>query len=88
MKYINRQESKILNKAIELQSFQNSDIQEIFPKKLSPAISRMIRELKQKNMLQSEKNNSRKYYINFANNFLIRGIIKMLAKESFIPLKE
>ena len=88
MKYINRQESKILNKAIELQSFQNSDIQEIFPKKLSPAISRMIRELKQKNMLQSEKNNYRKYYINFANNFLIRGIIKMLAKESFIPLKE
>lgn len=88
MKYINSNQFKILKKTIELQSIQNQDIQELFPKKQSQSISRMIRELRENKMLQSEENNSRKYHISFANNFLIRSIIKMLEKESFIPLKD
>lgn len=84
-KYITPSEYKILKLAIDKKSIQNQDIQEIFPKKVSTAISRMIRDLKKKKMLASERNNSRKYHISFANNFLIRGIIKMLEQESFIP---
>jgi hypothetical protein len=84
-KYITPLEYKILKLAIDKKSIQNQDIQEIFPKKISTAISRMIRDLRTKKMLEPERDNTRRYHISFANNFLIRGIIKMLEKESFIP---
>jgi Fic family protein len=84
-KYITSPEYKILKLAVDKKSIQNQDIQGIFPKKLSAAISRMIRDLKKKKMLESEINNTRRYHISFANNFLIRGIIQMLEKELFIP---
>jgi len=37
-------------------------------------------------MLQAEKDNSRKYVIRFENNYLLRGIVEMLDKESFLSI--
>lgn len=66
---------------------QNSDIQEVLKENHMTSISRYIRELKEKKMLASEKDNVRKYHINFTNNFLIRSVIKKLEEEGFIPMK-
>ena len=88
MEYINLTEYKILECAAENQTIQNKDIKKFFPGKVTSAISREIRMLKDKKMLVSESDNSRTYHLNFANNFLMRGIIRMLQKENFIPLHD
>ncbi len=81
-------ESKILKVAVEKQVFQASDIKKLFPGKISAEISRMLRKLREKKMIVSEKQNSRKYIISFGNNFLLRGIITALGQNGFLPVKD
>lgn len=88
MKYISDKEYKVLRLSVEKRVIQNSDLQPLFPGMKSQAISRIIRELKVKKMLEAEEGNSRSYHISFTNNFLIRGIIPQLAKEGFIPVRD
>lgn len=87
MKYIDAKEYKILKVTVEKQVVQNSDIQEILKGNHMTSISRYIRALKEKKMIVSELDNSRKYHLNFTNNFLIRSVIKKLEEEGFIPMK-
>ncbi len=87
MKYIDNREYKILKVTVEKQVVQNSDIQEVLKENHMTSISRYIRVLKEKKMIVSEKDNVRKYHINFTNNFLIRSVIKKLEEEGFIPMK-
>lgn len=88
MKYIDSTEYKILKLTIEHQTIQNSDIKEVLKGKHITSISRYIKNLRDKNMLVNEKDNSRLYHINFTNNFLIRGVIKKLEEEGFIPIRD
>jgi hypothetical protein len=67
---------------------QASDIREFFPGKSSPEISRQIARLKNRKMLQSEREGSRKYLIRFDNNYLLRGIMKSLDEKGFLPIKD
>jgi Fic family protein len=80
-------ESKILKKVLdcENQIMQNSDLKEIFPGKVSQYISRYIRNLVSKKMLMPINTNSKKYQINFSNNYLLRGVIDALDKKGFLP---
>lgn len=87
MKYIDNTEYKILKTTVEKQVVQNSDIQDVLKDVHTTSISRYIRALKEKKMIASEKDNVRKYHINFTNNFLIRSVIKKLEEEGFIPMK-
>lgn len=81
-------ESRILRVAAEKQVFQASDIKKLFPDKISAEISRMLRRLKEKKMIVPETQNSRKYTMNFSNNFLLRGIITMLGNNGFLPIND
>lgn len=47
--------------------------------------SRIIKRLKNKNMLMPLKEKGRVYTIGFANNYLLKGIMHVLEKNSFIP---
>ena len=85
-KYITEVEHKILKIAASKQVIQAKDIKILFPHKIPAAISRIIRRLKTKKMLQEEKRGSRKYVIMFENNYLLRAIIEMLDKEGFLPV--
>ena len=85
-KYITEVEHKILKIAASKQVIQAKDIKILFPHKIPAAISRIIRRLKTKKMLQEEKRGSRKYVIMFESNYLLRGIIEMLDKEGFLPV--
>lgn len=86
-KFITEIEYKILRLAAKKQVIQAADIKEIFPKKISAEVSRMIRKLKDKKMLQAREKGSRKYVLRFDNNYLLRGIIDMLDKEKFLPIQ-
>ncbi len=87
MKYVDSVEYNILKVAIEKQSVQNSDLKDIFKNRHETTISRDLQSLRNKKMLISDYKNSRKYNICFTNNFLIRGVIKQLEREGFIPMK-
>ena len=86
-KFINEIEYKILRLAAKKQVIQAADIKEIFPEKISAEVSRMIRKLRDKKMLQARKKGNRKYALRFDNNYLLRGIIEMLDKEKFLPIQ-
>lgn len=87
-KHITQVESKILKKTVELQTIQASNISEFFEGKHKAEISRQIRKLIEKKMLIPEKDGARKYIIRFDNNYLLRGIIKTLGENGFLPVKD
>lgn len=82
-RYITPIEAKILGKVIEKKSMQSTDLKDIFFGKHSSEISRQIKKLIDKKML--EKETSRSYGISFGNNYLLRSIIKILGEKGFLP---
>lgn len=84
---INENEYKVLKITIDKQVIQASDLKSVFPKKISAEISRNIKKLKDKKLLTPEKENARKYLISFENKILLRGIIKALDENGFLPIK-
>ena len=85
MKYIDAIEYKILRVTIENQIVQNATIKTVMKSKHITSVSRYIRSLKEKKMLVSEGENSRKYHINIIQNLLLRGVIKQLEEKGFTP---
>lgn len=81
-------ESKILKRVVEKQEVQAGDLKEFFTGKIDQEVSRQIRKLINKEMLAPIKKGARKYVIRFDNNYLLRGIIKLLGEKGFLPLKE
>ena len=82
--YINEVEFKVLKVAVQKQIFQAADVSEILGKS-SSEVSRIIRSLKEKNMLMPIQENARKYYPLFNNSKLIRSIITKLDENGFLP---
>lgn len=88
MKYIDKDEYTILKIAAQKKSIKASDVKPLFKDTHHVTISRKIKSLREKKMLQNEPDNSRKYHLSFINNFLIRGMIQSLEIEGYIPLKD
>lgn len=81
-------EAKILRETIEKQVIQNSDLEKFFKDKAKSEISRQIKKLIEKKMLVPENEAVRKYVLRFDNNFLLRGVIKMLDEKGFLPVRD
>ncbi|MHB8881717.1 MAG: Fic family protein [Thermodesulfovibrionales bacterium] len=81
-------EAKILKIAVEKQVMQAADLKALFEGKKASEISRNIGRLKDKKMLMPMEEGARKYVIRFDNNFLLRGIIKLLGDKGFLPIKD
>lgn len=87
-KIITDTEAKILKETIEKQVIQNSDLEKFFKGKAKSEISRQIKKLLEKKMLIPERDSARKYVLRFDNNYLLRGVIKMLDEKDFLPLRD
>lgn len=87
-KIITEIESKILKETIEKQVVQNSDFEKFFKGKAKSEISRQLKKLIDKKMLIPERDSVRKYVLRFDNNYLLRGIIKMLDEKGFLPVRD
>lgn len=81
--YITEIESKILRRTIEMRTMKSNDLKDIFSGKHPAEISRQIKKLVDKKMLQ--KVNSRTYVISFGHSYLLRGVIKVLGEKGFLP---
>lgn len=86
-KYVTDDAYKILKLVVDAQgqTIQSSDISPIFPGKTSSDRSRIIRALVTQGMLIPIHSGARKYTICFANNYLLRSVLKVLDKEGFLP---
>ena len=86
-KYVTDDAYKILKLVVDAQgqTIQSSDISPIFPGRTSSDRSRIIRALVTQGMLIPIHSGARKYTICFANNYLLRSVLKVLDKEGFLP---
>lgn len=83
---INNQDYRVLEIAVNNQEFKTSQLNDIF-KKSSVALSRIVKNLRDRNFLIPIEENSRFYVFSFINNEIMREIMKSLDREGFLPLK-
>lgn len=87
-KHITPREYDILRTVVKNENMiiKSADLKSIIGQESSVQRSRIIKGLREKNMLFSPfKERGRRYTIGFANNYLLRGIIHILEEKSFIP---
>lgn len=82
---INELESKVLKRAVELGTVKAADIRAVLPGLKSPQVTYQIGKLIERGLLQPVEENARSYTAKFSNSYLIRGVIKTLREEGFIP---
>ena len=82
---ITHTEEKVLKRSIELGSFKSGDLGELFPDLTERQRTYQLKKLVDSQMLQPIRPNSRTYTINFVNNALIRGVMRILVAEGFVP---
>jgi Fic family protein len=87
-KLIDEREKKILFIAIEKKEFQAGDIKHLFPGVVHTEISRYLRGMKEKKLIKPIAHNARKYVIEIANGYLLRGVMKALDKNGFLPIED
>lgn len=84
-KIISRDESIILKVALDNIPVMSKDVKTKFAKKTDYQITYMFRTLKEKRMLVPENPKSRKYFVQFTNNDLLRYVIAKLNEHHFLP---
>ncbi|MBU2235782.1 Fic family protein [Patescibacteria group bacterium] len=84
---VTQREYEILKGTINHPEMQikSSDIEKIIGQESAVQRSRIIGKLKGKGMLMPLTKNGRIYTIKFSNNYLLRGVVKLLERNSFIP---
>ena len=85
--HITELEYKILVLVVKKKEIQSADLQDLFERKSAATRSAAIKKLVSQEMLCPFEHNKRKYYIQFRNNFLLRGVMMALDKEGFLPIK-
>lgn len=83
--WITSTEESVLVLAIRNKIVKSADIANILPKLNTAQRTYLIRKLVEQGMLLPINEGARQYTIGFSNNYLIRGVIKALREEGFIP---
>lgn len=83
--YLNKDEAKVLNAGIKKQRFKANELDKVLDGLTSRQLTHLIYKMKDSGFIKPLTKNGRIYYVSFVNNFLMRGLIQVLEKESFIP---
>lgn len=83
--WITQAEERVLAAAIKIKVVKSADIGNVLPKLSAGQRTYQIRKLVDQGMLLPISPGARQYTIGFSNNYLIRGVIKSLREEGFIP---
>ena len=86
-KQITSREHDILQALVKAEemNLRSVDLEKIIGQESSVQRSRIIKRLKDKGMLRPIPGKKRVYTIGFVNNYLLRGVIKSLEDNSFVP---
>jgi len=83
--YLNEIETSILKAGIKHQSFKSTDLEQSFSGLSPRQRTHQITKMRNSGFIKPLKENGRTYYVNFMNNFLMRGLIRTLENDVFIP---
>lgn len=83
--WITAAEETVLTTAIKSGVVKSSDIAQALPKLTAGQRTYQIKKLVDQGMLLPISANARQYTIGFSNSYLIRGMIKALREQGFIP---
>ena len=85
--HITKREYNILSAVVKNPNMTiiSSDLEDIIGKESPVQRSRILKRLKDKDMLQPIPEKSRVYTIGFANNFLLKGVFDVLEQNGFVP---
>lgn len=87
--FITKEEYGVLSIVLERGVVAASDLKEIVPSRWSSDRSRIIRSMKEKNVLQPiGKENARKYGLRILGNPIMRSVVGVLADKGFFPFKK
>jgi Fic family protein len=78
-------EERVLLETARLGVAKASDLQAAMPDSTERQRTYQIGKLVDRGMLAPIRDGARQYTIGFANNYLIRGVIRALSDEGFIP---
>ena len=86
-KQITQREHNILQALVRKDdmTLRSADLDTVIGEESPVQRSRIIRKLREKGMLHPLKEDGRIYTIGFINNYLLRGVIKSLEDNSFVP---
>jgi Fic family protein len=83
--WITETEEQILVSVIKMKVVKSSDIAQALPALTANQRTYQIKNLVEQGMLLPINPGSRQYTIGFSNNYLVRGVIKALREQGFIP---
>ncbi|EBR3968371.1 Fic family protein [Salmonella enterica] len=78
-------ESKVLKRAVELGTIKAGDLRAVLPDLKPTQVTYQLGKLIERGLLQPVEGGARTYTAKFSNSYLIRGVIKVLREEGFIP---
>ncbi|WP_443690510.1 Fic family protein [Pseudomonas sp.] len=84
-RWITETEESVLSVAIKAKVVKSADLSGVLPKLKSAQRTYLIKKLVDQGMLLPISEGARQYTIGFSNNYLIRGVIKALRDQGFIP---
>jgi Fic family protein len=82
---ISAQEEKILQIAAKVGIAKAADFEAAMPNMTATQRTYQIKKLVERQMLQPIKAGARQYTIGFSSSYLIRGVIRALNNEGFVP---
>ncbi|TNH42789.1 Fic family protein [Photorhabdus luminescens] len=82
---INPLESKVLKRVVELGTIKAGDLRAVLPDLKPTQVTYQLGKLIERGLLQPVEEGARTYTAKFSNSYLIRGVIKVLREEGFIP---
>ena len=83
--WITETEEQILVSVIKMKVVKSSDIARALPTLTPNQHTYQIKNLVEQGMLLPVNPGARQYTIGFSNNYLMRGVIKALREQGFIP---
>jgi len=82
---INPLELKVLKRSVELGTIKAGDLRTVLPDLKPSQVTYQLGKLIDRGLLQPVEEGARTYTAKFSNSYLIRGVIKVLREEGFIP---
>lgn len=82
---ITHDEYHVLLEVVRLKNAKSADLKKVMPKLTDNQRTYQIKRLVELKMLQAIYPGARQYSICFTNNYLLRGVIKALTEEGFVP---
>lgn len=82
---INQTEAKILKCAVQSGTIKAGDLRSVLPELKPAQVTYQLGKLIERGLLQPVAEGARSYTAKFSNSYLIRGVIKTLQDEGFIP---